>query len=405
MFKKILLLITTICFILPFSNINAKADGQSQPYLITPVLPDNQDKNITNYISISPKSNSLQQGLEYLVTNKTKNKQEINVKVLNAYTSPNGVIQYETTETENSKIIDSKYEMKQYVKAPEKITLQAGESKIVNLMVDIPNIEGTILGGVGFQIEGEKETTKKQGMSFEFKNEINTVYGIVVNFPTNQNYEFKFDEPHVDPMPNYYAIRLPITLDSPLLLKNVDIEYEVLFKGKKLFFSKNTIDFAPMTKTNFSLPFEYNEIKQNEPYNLRGKMTYIDKHGAEQIKEFDLTFVYKVDSDGDNQISKIIKAPIEKAGFPYWLLLLLLPLLAYKLRKGNYVIFSDQSETPIVINKDHADFEKVLPKKVAKNVENLKYAHYYTRKKNKTAKDYQYVYHKTKENQNQNTTE
>jgi len=39
-------------------------------------------------------------------------------------------------------------------------------------------------------------------------------------------------------MASYYAIRLPVTLDSPLLLKNVDINYEVEYKGEKLFFSK-----------------------------------------------------------------------------------------------------------------------------------------------------------------------
>jgi len=126
-------------------------------------------------------------------------------------------------------------------------------------------------------------------------------------------------------MASYYAIRLPVTLDSPLLLKNVDINYEVEYKGEKLFFSKEKIDFAPMTETNFSIPFQAKEIKQNKPYTLKGEFTYIDTNGKKQVEKFEQDFVYKTNENQmDNIVSNLLNVPEEKAEFSYLYLLLLL---------------------------------------------------------------------------------
>lgn len=306
---------------------NAGSDGL--PFFVKPILPENQDENIDHYISITTKKKSLNQVVEFLVTNRTNEKQIIDIEILNAYTSANGVIQYAAKESDNNKIINPKYEMKQYIEGPSQVELQAGQSKIIRFKVNIPDMDGTVLGGVAFKGEGDHEQTKTKGVSFEIRNEINTVYGIAVNFPISQkDYEFKFGKPFLDPMASYYAIRLPVTLDSPLLLKDVDINYEVEYKGEKLFFSKQKIDFAPMTETNFSIPFEAKEIKQNKPYTLKGEITYVDTNGKKQVKEFEQDFVYKVnDNQISNIVSNLLNVPAEKGEFSYLALLLLLLII------------------------------------------------------------------------------
>ncbi|RKJ60262.1 DUF916 domain-containing protein [Butyricicoccus sp. 1XD8-22] len=388
-----------------FTTKNASANEGGLPYLVEPILPHNQDKGIDNYISISPNSNSLKQELEFLVSNKTDKKQKINVKLFNAYTSASGGIQYTAEGTDDNLIINDHYEMRQYIQAPEQIELQGGEIKVVRLELDIPETEGTVLGAVAFQGEGESEESEQEGISFEIKNEINTVYGIAINFPTKQSHTFDFDKPFVDPMPSYYTVRLPITLDSPLLLKDVEIDYEVEFKGEKLFFSKESIDFAPMTKTNFAIPFDYEEIQKNKPYILKGSLTYKDKNGAEQIEDFEFKFEYVVKKDkANNTIAKVLKAPIEKSGLPYWaLILLLISVVGYivylRLRKKYFVLYSDESPL-FIVGQDHPNFEKIQPKSRAINEHKYKFTHYYLKKKNKYTNEYYYAYHQTKNNKN-----
>ncbi|MFD1705229.1 WxL protein peptidoglycan domain-containing protein [Siminovitchia sediminis] len=120
--KKILSL--SVLFLLMmggfFTSKNVSASEGGLPYLVEPILPANQDKGIEHYISVSPKDNSLKQEFEFLVTNKTNKKQTINAKMLNAYTSTNGGIQYTAEETEHNVIIDEKYEMRNYVQVPKK---------------------------------------------------------------------------------------------------------------------------------------------------------------------------------------------------------------------------------------------------------------------------------------------
>lgn len=323
-FKKKFINICTLGFLLILSVLlatdHANATTGGIPFSVEPVLPPNQDENIDNYISITTKDNSLKQELEFKLSNTTNEKQIINIEILNAYTSSSGVIQYKTDGTNDNKIINEKYEIKQYIEAPNKVELQGGESKIVRLKLDSNNMKGTLLGAVGFETEGNPKKSAADGISFEIKNEIKTVFGIAVNFPGDKVYDVQFGESYFETMPSYYVVRLPVTLNSPNLLKDVDINYDVEFQGEKIFFSKQKINFAPMTTTNFALPFEYKEIEQNKSYTLKGKVSYVDQNGERQVEEFEQDLIYKNEKDqSSNSFITELKQPIEKGGsFFYW---------------------------------------------------------------------------------------
>lgn len=371
------------------------------PYYVEPILPENQDKGIDSYVSVSPQKNTLSQSFSFLVSNKTNTKQIIDVNILNAYTSANGGIQYNKKGTEDNNIINQHYKINQYVKAPDKIELEGGESKIVEIQVDIPETDGTILGAVAFQGETETTTTTNKKISFEIKNEINTVYGIAVHFPTEKEISFLFDKPTVYAMPSYYAVRLPITLNSPLIFKNGEIDYEVYFKGKKLFFSKEKVDFAPMTKTKFTIPFDYGEIEKNKPYLLKGVLTYTNENGEKKEEPFEFTFKYDPPEEQvKNTITKMLKKPTEKSDlssawlFGAGLLAFFLFVFFYK-RSNTYVLDSDLRDTPIIVDKEHSFYSEMKKWKRNDN-QNKKYVHFY--KKTKTKEIVVYYYIRTKEN-------
>ncbi|WP_110925962.1 WxL protein peptidoglycan domain-containing protein [Bacillus massiliglaciei] len=330
--KKFLLSFIAVAFLtigLSLPSLASASTGEI-PYSVKPILPKNQDEGITRYISISPDSNTLQQELEFLITNKSDKELTLEVEKLNAYTSANGGIQYSAKKTENNLIIDKKFEMQQYLQAPDKVILKGGESKAIKLTIDIPNIEGTILGGIAFKgIEGTEKKTNS-GISLEIKNKVNTVYGVVINFPTDKKPAFDFGQAYLDMMPSYYVMRLPITLNSPVLVKDISLEYEVDLKGKKLFSSKGKLDYAPMTMTNFAVPFEHDEIVKNKPYTLKGKISYLDQNGDRQVQEFKKEIRYKEKNEDSHSLITNLKRPIVKNGPVYWLIpLALLPLIIF----------------------------------------------------------------------------
>lgn len=303
-------------------HVNA-AENSKLPFTIVPIFPENQDKNVSQYLSITSK-NGIHQQLSFELLNNTKTKKQVTMKVLNAYTSPNGIIQYETKKTDDAVIIDQKYEMKKYAKIPKSITVNPGQIKKVKVDINIPKVEASVLGGVAFQIvkEPKKQESNKNGATFALKNKVNTIYGIAVHSSKIQKAKFSFGNVYVDPMATYYAVRLPITLHSPLIVQNGDINYQVSYKGKKLFFAKKSIKFAPMTKTNFSIPFDYDKIEPGT-YILKGTLTYKDEKGNKHIQNFKREFKYE--KDHTNNITNTLKAPFDNTHS--WLLYILLFIL------------------------------------------------------------------------------
>lgn len=401
--KKVLITISVILFSIFVFNPYASANEQNNkpPLTITPILPENQDKGISNYFSITTDSNDLKQDLEFLITNNTDEKIKLYVLPLNALTSPNGVIQYRQVEREeNSILIDKKYGLKNYIEIDDKyIEINTGETKSVVATIDISEIEGTILGAVGFQLVTGDEEQPSDENQFQIKNKVNYIVGIQINFHTEQEPNFIIGTPFIDVMPSYYAIRLPITQEAPLLVKDVSLEYEVWnYQSEKIFGSeiKNLYNFAPKTKTNIALPWDHDEIEQDKTYILKGKLKYKDKNNA--IKEIDFTreFIFNGDSSLKYKNIRDLETPVIKSSFNWlWLLLLLIPLIVYFTRKNRYVIFSDSTEMPIIINKDHELFEQIKPEKEAYNADNQEYKHYYKQKR-KNSDDYYYQYIKTK---------
>ncbi|MGG0656476.1 WxL protein peptidoglycan domain-containing protein [Rummeliibacillus pycnus] len=344
------------------------AENNRLPYSIIPVFPENQDKDVSQYISITSK-NGVNQQISFQLANNTKAKQQVNMKILNAYTSPNGIIQYETKKTEDAMIIAKEYEMKKYAKIPKSITLNAGQVKTVKVDIDIPKIKGSVLGGIAFQItEKDSQESNKKGVTFSLKNKINTIYGIAVHSSKNHKAKFSFGDVFVDPMATYYAVRLPITLHSPLIIHNANINYKVSHKGKKLFFAKKSMKFAPMTKTNFSIPFDYKEIKQGEIYTLKGELTYTDSSGKEHIQKFEKDFKYEKDGTTNN-IKNMLKAPFDNSHswIIYILLLFLLLLILFYLRKKkeNEAEKAVELAEETLLNKDY-EIAQLLVNKLSK---------------------------------------
>lgn len=265
------------------------------------MFPDNQDPEVSNYLSIITDKTHFKQTVEFVVSNHSEEEITIQIEALNALNSPQKGIQYTPNiEENNTRLLDVRYALAHYIEMDEQVTLKGGENKRIQAKIDIPKLDGTMLGAISFKTLDKEEATNDEQLMIH--NELNRVIGIQINKETDEKAEFVVHDPYVEPMPAYYIIRLPLELKSSLLIKDVLLEYEVLDdEGNLLFESKEEAPFniAPNTQTEFALPWQHDTLKENQNYAIKGALKYED-----QMLEFNKVFDFneaRAEKQGKNK--------------------------------------------------------------------------------------------------------
>lgn len=246
---------------------------------VSPIFPENQDPKIKNYFSINTNETHFKQTISFILTNNSNNDVTIQIEPLNALNSSNKGIQYTSKVEENyTRLLDEQYALAKFIQIDKKVTLKGGETKRIHGEIDIPKLDGTILGAVSFKTLNDAKETKQNQISIH--NEINRIIGVQINLQKelkNIKPIFEVLEPYVEEMPAYFVIRLPIELKSSLLMKNVLLEYEVFDSKENLLFKskeEQPFNMAPNTYTSFALPWQYETIKENDEYIIKGELKY-----------------------------------------------------------------------------------------------------------------------------------
>ena len=352
MFAKKAPFIASLLMIVSFIIMPMKSDASGIPFDVKPVLPSNQDPDVTSYISINAESESVNQELEFVLKNHKDVEQTVEINVVDAYTSPNGVVQYVEEEMDNTEIIDDRYKMTNYLKldGENKIVLKPNEEKTIKTKLDVGGLEGVLLGGVTFKTVEEGEIIEQDKSTFQIDNEIKMVIGVKVDFGTERNVEIEIGEPFVDPMPAYYAVRLPVTLNAPLL-KKLDLDYQIIKDGETLFEGEGEYDFAPMTKTELSLAWEHEKIEEKTPYVLKGTLSYKDVDGEEKTLDFEKEFVFEGDEQ-DGSLKTLTVPIIEKdVSILPFVLILVIVLLGVLFIRHNKSMFAFSKEEVAMVNE------------------------------------------------------
>jgi hypothetical protein len=143
--------------------------------------------------------------------------------------------------------------------------LKPGESKIVELNVRIPSVEGDILGAVSFmekQINKDSKTSGKNvTTSFLLENEYVIAVHLLGNPQKAKELLFENARPVVEPS------RLTVEFDVENIVPSVvkqNITYSILDQNKKtLFFNDESISFKlpPLTQTSYRITWKDEEAK------------------------------------------------------------------------------------------------------------------------------------------------
>lgn len=282
LFSFFVVIITAIGFV---ASINA----EQMLVDVTPVFPMNQDPEVKNYFSIHTDETHFEQEIEFMISNSSEEKVTIQMEALNALNSPQKGIQYSPySEENNTRLLDERYALANYIEIEEEITLAGGETKRIQTLIDIPELDGTILGAVSFKTLDKNEEENEDQLMIH--NKLNRIIGIQINKETDEKAEFVFHDPYIEPMSAYYVIRFPVELKSSLLMKDVLLEYEVLDdENNILFASKDEAPFniAPNTYTEYSLQWQHDILEESKDYQMNGVLKYED-----QTVEFNKVFEY-----------------------------------------------------------------------------------------------------------------
>lgn len=180
--KKIILSVFTfICLFLITGHVKA---NQFQ-FSVIPEFPENQVQKNLNYYNLLMKAGQKQM-IHVDLANQTDKKVTINIGISSSTTNINGTVEYSPNNIQADKSL--KYNLKDLLKGPEQVVLEAHQARAVEFQVVMAasDFTGIIAGGLTFkqdEKELEENLSKNKGVT------VNNEYQFVIGFLMQQKME------------------------------------------------------------------------------------------------------------------------------------------------------------------------------------------------------------------------
>ena len=327
-FKKILLLLaflTTSLILSPVSFASEEADATSFTYNV--VFPDNQMKKDIGYyhLKMSP---SQEQTLQIELSNPGKEKTTVDISINGAKTNSNGVIEYGENNIRNDKSL--KYEFKDVVTAPDKVTLNPGESKQVDIKIKMPetSYDGVLAGGIQLIQEGQADSKENKGAMVI--NEYAYVIGMLLQ-ETDKEVKpaLEFNQVRVGQSNYKNSVYIDYSNKEAQFVNNMTTEVQISKKGENLVkyeHKQSAMRMAPNSFIAFSVSMNGERMEAGD-YTAHILVTADDGIKEEWTKDFTIT---KDEADKFNERDVGL---VQEKGFD-WKLITLIVVIFFVLVAG-----------------------------------------------------------------------
>lgn len=284
-------------------------------YSIT--FPENQvDKDLGYYkLKMAPGQH---QQLAIALSNPSTEKVTIDVKLNGAKTNQNGVIEYGESTIKNDQSL--KFDFTDLVKGPKSVELAPGETKNLELTVDMPetDYDGLIAGGIQLMRAGQNDATKNNGGS-KIINQYAYVIGMVLQENETQvNPDLSLNS--VKAGQNNYRNAIFVNFSNVMAtyLDNMTIEVQITGKGKEtvLYERKQTaMRMAPNSFIDF-------------PVSMNGEQMAPGDYDADILvtsgeKQWAWKKAFKITAEDANKFNERDVGLIQEKGLDWKLILLL----------------------------------------------------------------------------------
>ncbi|MGX7149676.1 DUF916 and DUF3324 domain-containing protein [Enterococcus ureasiticus] len=218
-------------------------------------FPENQmEDNIGYYkLKVTP---GQKQTLAVTVSNPSAEKVTIDVSLNGAKTNQNGVIEYGDSTIDNDDSL--KYDFVDLVTGPEKVELGAGETKKIELKLQIPEtgIDGVVAGGIQLMKANQDENVSNQGGS-HIINQYAYVIGLLLQESEEEQLpDLKFNQVFAGQNSYRNTIFIDFSNVVPAFLNDMTVETQITAKGREtvLFERKQTeMRMAPNSFIQFPI--------------------------------------------------------------------------------------------------------------------------------------------------------
>ncbi|MDF2523779.1 MAG: hypothetical protein K0R31_1420, partial [Clostridiales bacterium] len=203
------------------------------------------------------------------VSNSSGQSITIDVNKLNGLTNPNGDthLMYVPGEKKTtSKLTDPKRAIAQYLTGTSKITLKAGQTKTVHYKLSIPGTltDGTIVGGLAFEQEGQKLPKTNKG-KLTIGNVVERTIGVEGDFAKKGSGNVVSSKPSIMVTPSAPYFLIHLTNNSPQIISDVQFNYKVQQAGKNLFLGEiSSFKMGPKNSIGYQIPWNYKKFTEGQ---------------------------------------------------------------------------------------------------------------------------------------------
>lgn len=284
-YKSILVLLSLLAITslsLSAQKVFADTDNSQVGFSVSPNYNEAQNKE-SSFFDLLVQPNS-KQTISITVTNTSNEKSNYTVKVIQASTNKNGVIDY--TDSKSKPLGTVPFELNKQASYEEKIKLSAGETKQVPITLSIPDkpFKGEVLGGVNVTKE-----ILKQDKTPQLVNQYSYVIGLRIREGT-ENSERELSAGEVNPVVSFgkTGITVPISNAQANTMGKLTVESVLKRDGKEI--KKDTYkdrEIAPNSVYPYSLSWDKQDYVPGN-YQLSIVVTDAQSHKWSFNKEFTL---------------------------------------------------------------------------------------------------------------------
>lgn len=335
-FVESCLFIGMCLLVLALTTVKLYADSSESAYSVSANIPSFQHNKNLSYFDLLLKPNQKEQ-ISIHLQNNSQEKASYLVKVNNAATNSNGVIDY--SQTNLKKDASAKYVLNQLVTPPsQEIKLQAGEAKDVSFQVAMPKqaFSGIILGGIHIS---KKDTISKKVEGTAIRNKYAYVIGVQLENDTAKvEPELKLLSANPGLENSYTTIFAKVQNPTPTIINKVSFDAVITKKGSdKVLYQTKKENMSIAPNTNFRFPISLNKEKM-----AAGIYTMtIDAKEGKNNKKWHLTADFSIQATKARKINQQAILEKKEKEIPYLpimivvgiLLLLIILFLSYKLFK------------------------------------------------------------------------
>ena len=306
-------------------TLTPQAYAEEFDFQVKPIFPETQIGDAGYYHLQGNPNESIT--LQAEISNQSESEQTVVINSMNAFSGSQGILYQEKPVLTGSAILEEGYQFKSAVSHPEEVTLAPSESTVVDVAVTVPNLSGTLLGSLSFQVfKGTDSLTTETENSQLLIDEYRAInLGVQIDVTEYADTpDLAFSTPHFSP--EQIALMVPMANNHPVIVENISGTYEITKTGEPDFSLTGEIPLFKMAPvTTFDYPINWaNEPLTTGTYLLSSTF---DVNGIAQT--FEDEFVIEDSELEDTQKAKEERGEVEveKESFP-WLIAVIGLLLA-----------------------------------------------------------------------------